>query len=219
LRWAQTQYLSSKRLWVSYEGEDGGLTRVFDWQARMGEALPSLPLLVDVDDTWFALGEDRTLQRVFASGQKLYEKKVKGLGELAMTEEGLVFLGGDLGILCLKSDGNSCWAEAEEEEEIRGDGHGWLMGVLPLVSEAGPKSNKAARSGSPGRSVAVFGYSVYVMGHHAGLLAVGFLLDSPGLKKEAPWPTYGHDLCRSFNTSVPVDNCWDGPNPAASISK
>ncbi|MCL2012648.1 MAG: hypothetical protein FWG75_07685 [Cystobacterineae bacterium] len=38
-----------------------------------------------------------------------------------------------------------------------------------------------------------------------------FLIDSPGLDKEAPWPTRGHDLCRSFNSAVPIDACWNGP--------
>ncbi|MCL2626507.1 MAG: hypothetical protein FWD46_06815 [Cystobacterineae bacterium] len=40
----------------------------------------------------------------------------------------------------------------------------------------------------------------------------GILIDSPGLKKNAPWPTYGHDLCQSFNTSVSIGHCWDGPS-------
>ena len=39
----------------------------------------------------------------------------------------------------------------------------------------------------------------------------GILVDAPGLKTNAPWPMQGHDLCGSFNTSVAVDNCWDGP--------
>jgi len=66
-------------------------------------------------------------------------------------------------------------------------GYGSLMAILPVSSTR----------------------SIVIVGHDGDVM--GILVDSPGLKTDAPWPMLGHDLCHSYNLSVPVDNCWDGP--------
>ena len=85
-------------------------------------------------------------------------------------------------VMCLKPDMKACW-----EGSYGYDSEAKLLGVLPM---------------SPTRSIVVYTSSRGIFGS---------LFDSSGLKKDAPWPIMGHDLCRTFNASVPIDNCWDGP--------
>jgi hypothetical protein len=200
--------LGAEHFWAFYSGENGN--KMHEWMqsfnlktgAEMAKdvffwnswASP----LVDSQDEWIAPirlssvdAESKTstirslLQRYLADGNLLFEREVQvGTTSIALMEGGNFLLPSkDFGLTCLKPDFSDCWEGAAEAD---GDGH--FLGVLPL---------------SPTRSIVVLGYEENRVS--------AFLVDTPGLKKDAPWPIYGHDLCRSNNLSVPVDNCWEGP--------
>jgi len=197
----ELELLSTEHFWVSSLNRATGYwLQRFDQNAVLKSALNlynshvSL-LLADTNDALIVSAKDNKLQRLSASGELLYSRdnmRAFDIG-LGMVEGGdLIYPGRNVGISCLKSDLKDCWPGANPEDtEI-----GWLLGILPMSST---------------RSVAVF--AAGEINPNLGGPVSGFLIDSPGLKKDAPWPMYGHDLCRTNNASVPIDNCWDGPRP------
>jgi hypothetical protein len=178
---------TKKTKWVQSFNLKTGLSTTWDVSH-----LDGLSLLVDVNDELVVSTTtiQPVIQRYSADGKLLFERRLKNsymhtkVQSMGLLEGGILLLPGeDASMLCLKSDLSACW-ESSDEVDVGGR----FLGILPL---------------SPTRSVAVFGYDEdYV---------AGFLVDSPGLKKDAPWPIHGHDLCRTNNLSVPVDNCWEGP--------
>jgi len=195
--WPEVQFLSAEHLWVSsstYAPNNHWLTR-FDKNAVLEATLNfggyASYLLMDANNELIA-GNNARLQRVSASGERLHEKTMwayeRGTGLMEGGE--LLFPAQDNHILCVKSDFSDCWPGSTPKESS----YGQLLGIIPLSST---------------RSVAVFSEGDNEPGF-GGHIA-GFLIDSPGLKKDAPWPLWGHDLCRSNHANVPVDNCWDGP--------
>ncbi|MCL2011915.1 MAG: hypothetical protein FWG75_03895 [Cystobacterineae bacterium] len=210
----QVQVLDSERLWVKYEGKCTPLSQRFEQNTRSTSDAKKLllsgtePVLVDAGGELIGLTKSMcevdekklqyVLRRYSVAGNLLFTKKMhasnEGNSDYARNSNIGLMEGSTLllpskgrGVLCLKADLSDCWAGMNADVDASGS----LLGVLPL---------------SPTRSVAVFGYKEGLRN-----LIAGFLIDAPGLKKDAPWPIFGHDLCRSFNASVPVDNCWDGP--------
>jgi len=223
LRWPRVQVLGAEHLWVKYNEE--GSWRGNGWQRfelnahSTADAKKSLlfgiePLLVDAGEELIALTNEGdkdeekkstyVLWRYSVAGTLLSKRTQKAFnrksynyepGNMGLMEGGmLLFPSKEAGVLCLKPDLKDCWEGANGEANAEVDAHGSLLGILPL---------------SPTRSVVVFGHSDIDKRD----LMTGFLVDSPSLKKDAPWPLWGHDLCRTFNASVPIDNCWDGPKP------
>jgi hypothetical protein len=223
----------ARKLWVFYERENGsnGSSGLQSFELSAGSevvanefpehvARQSSLWLVDSNDeliTKTGLDDSVKLQRFSATGELLFAREMRlNLSNGFLMEGGnLLLLDESAGVLCLKPDFKNCWAEVtgvksngmqvlmehsttvrrywnELKERLGAERstryYGRLVGILPL---------------SPTRSVAVWGIDYgYIF---------AFLVDAPGLKKDAPWPIYGHDLCRSNNLSVPVDNCWEGP--------
>jgi len=183
--------LGSQHLWVSLWPETTLRTFPLDGGPGVAWATPVTPLLVDTDDALIATTFGR-LQRFSAEGvlrfdarNTVYNSALVGLmegGNMLVSDE-------NMGVVCLKPDLSACWTD----DSFRRESFGKVLGVLPLSST---------------RSVVVFGYYDYSLSRR---LIGGVLFDAPGLKKDAPWPFAGHDLCRSYNASVPIDRCWDGP--------
>ena len=201
----QTRLLGAEHMWVHYLLADN-IGRSWFWQAFQGSTLlgeavpvtnPSVPnisspdnfslflSLVDAGDEVIA-ADNHQMRRYSASGNLLASRggvQIYSSAYLTLLEGGTMVYPNEQGnAVCLKSDLRNCWPNMQTVGGI-----GFLAGVLPVSST---------------RSVVVFS---------DGYNQVGTLVDSPGLKKDAPWPISSHDLCRSYNISVPVDNCWDGP--------
>jgi len=202
----ELQFLSTEHLWIvhmsltSYDFwlECFGKNAVSKTLMRLGAEF-SLPLLMETNDMLIMSDlnspsiEERELRKFSASGQWLHSRKLWAYGNAIGLMEGgsLVFPGQGTHISCINSsDFSDCWPGVN----LAGSNHGQLLGVLPL---------------SPTRSLAVF--SEKLPGTEWPMRISGILMDAPGLKKDAPWPIWGHDVCRTFNASVPIDNCWDGP--------
>ncbi|MCL2012059.1 MAG: hypothetical protein FWG75_04645 [Cystobacterineae bacterium] len=174
-------------------------------QLDMGISWTSmLPLLVDTGDelitAFSGFGYGNTiynarpppfLSRYSAGGELLQRREGAWIRNATMLMEGgdLVYSNKNHVVSCLKSDFSHCWEGAEVL-----DSDGQLLGVLPL---------------SATRSMVVLGFRG---SGNTDYFVSAFLVDASGLKKDAPWPIGGHDLCNSYNASVPVDNCWDGPS-------
>ncbi|MCL2178180.1 MAG: hypothetical protein FWC28_07865 [Proteobacteria bacterium] len=195
------ELLGPEQLWVTLFREDNtsvvknfggntGFEEVGVWHSLY-------PRLVDTGGELIAKA-DKTKEpgvlRFSADGQLLHQRGVQ-IGDIVLMEGGeLIFpteKEGELGVSCIKADMRPCWSETNTSE----GGYGQVLGVLPL---------------SPTRSIAVFwdgrgSNNDFVS--NGGIIA-GFLVDSPGLKKDAPWPMRKHDPCLSFNASTPVDGCW-----------
>ncbi|MCL2178508.1 MAG: hypothetical protein FWC28_06240 [Proteobacteria bacterium] len=139
-------------------------------------------LLVDVGDQLIAQKSAEVPKiQRYSANNTLLFERTGGLGESTTA----LMEGGSLlssGVSCLKPDFSDCW-----EGAIPIPGGKELLGIFPS---------------SATRSMMVFAYENSIS---------AFLVDTSGLKKDAPWPIWGHDLCRTYNVSVPVDNCWDGP--------
>jgi hypothetical protein len=189
LTWKIPHLLGHRHFWGYFAGSklqsfslDTGL---------LGAIVDAQPLLVDANDVLVAINTDNRFQRFSASGASLSEGSEEAWTRpegIALMEGGdMVFLSIERHVSCLSSSLRSCWKETRAE----GSSSSQFLGVLPLSST---------------RSVVVFSQWLF------GLSVVGFLIDSPGLKKDTPWPIWGQDPCRTFNASVPVGNCWDGPS-------
>jgi len=200
-----TKLLSAEHIWVyihssGKSGTSSEQTYRLNTQTGLDVGFAyAAPLLADVGDEW--IGSDgstvypssilpsRNLRRYSASGDLLFERDISRVQQKSIVlMEGGNFvlpgkdLDGNLEMWCLKPDLSDCWTTTNISYNS-----GMLSGVLPK---------------SPTRSVVVLG---------EGKRLAAFLLDSPGLKTDAPWPINGHDLCRTFNANVSVNNCWDGP--------
>jgi len=202
LEWAQTHFLGSESRWVLYM--DNTLTtglRGFDSSNRPGATVGvgMRPLLMGADDELIGKNGREAIQRFSLAGVSLAEGTFGEAVELnqrrvALIESGdrwgnLVFPSaddvGETSVACLDSGLKGCWEGGSTE-----GASAQFLGILPKSST---------------RGVAVFGYDTDTL--------VGFLIDAPGLKANVPWPLWRHDLCRSSNANVPIDNCWDGPRP------
>ena len=186
--------LGSQHLWVFVVHDTDLQLQTFPLDGGPGVAwaMQAWPLLVDTDDALISMTFFSRLQCFSAEGVLRFEGRnvVYGRTRIGLMEGGnRVISNENLGMSCLKPDLSACWAG----DPFRMESFEEILGVLPLSST---------------RSVVVFSYY-----DHFALqrFVVGVLFDAPGLKKDAPWPFAGHDLCRSRNASVPVDNCWDGP--------
>ena len=200
---AHAMLLGLNHMWVSYE-ESSKRAWGETWVRSLGLSAEAkafapvslsemLPELVDANDELIATAKGDMLRRFSADGKLLFQKEISTSG-LALMEGGhLVAIDKKQGLLWLKPDFSEAWAMPTS---MHNDG---LMGVMPT---------------SPTRSVVVVSHSEEgEKKWERKYYLTGVLVDSPGLKKDAPWPIDGHDLCRSNNVSVPVDNCWDGPKP------
>jgi len=185
---AQPQFLSSAYFWL--DGDEGVQSIHLETGSIKNFPNVSTPLLLDTHDELIAGSNlDGSLQRFSVNGNLLGQNAVKFVEHdgIGLMEGGTLMVAGtDSHVFCLKPDLSACW-----EGDFTLGAPASLLGVLPKSST---------------RSIAVFTYPTYTPDR-----VVGFLVDTPGLKKDAPWPIKGHDPCRSFNASVPVDKCWDGP--------
>jgi hypothetical protein len=211
---SELRFLGAKRLWVSHfvllgmrEGSANWLQVLDQEETNWGALIlngytmfnSTHPLLVDVGDEVIAQGAVHEtlavdpleghvpkLQKYSADGSLLFAREGgRGIGgrNLALMEGGdMVYLNASGGISCLKFD----FAHCSVGNAANGAAQGQLLGILPMSST---------------RSIAVFAHENVVS---------AFLVDASGLKKDAPWPIEGHDLCRTYNASIPIDNCWDG---------
>jgi len=189
---AKVQRLSAHRLW-NYDGIafDNYWLSIFNSEDKTSTDIKGVQVvLVDAGDDSLVKNSKLQLMKFSATGELLHQRTQScAYCPLALMEGGrLISSGESTGVSCIEPNLSDCWAESAAAES-----NGWLLGILPQ---------------SATRSVAIFGYKD--MRLSKGYIE-GILLDSPGLKKDAPWPMLGHDLCRTNNASVPIDNCWDGP--------
>ncbi|MCL2179234.1 MAG: hypothetical protein FWC28_01820 [Proteobacteria bacterium] len=196
LKWAEVQLLGSKRLWGSYEEPTDSKSSAWSQPVNQNAAFVSLPhklypLLVDSNDVLIAVLANSEPpwrgQPKDSPPQQL--QRLSASGKLLFKWEGwpqgLALMEGGM-VIFLGVEPSS---KNLQVEDIR------LLGILPVSST---------------RSLAIFSFSNKYF--PPASYFSGIFIDSPGLKKDAPWPIGGHDLCRTYNTSVPVDNCWDGPS-------
>ncbi|MCL2178545.1 MAG: hypothetical protein FWB81_03915 [Cystobacterineae bacterium] len=206
LAWGQTHFLGAQYRWVWYTTH-GGVSelRSADFSNQWGDSVGARPLLMGSNDELIARGADDAFWRfsplrtpLFPGGTLLFSGELGGASAIDQKNVALVegeggreqmilpsTGAGGIGISCLNTDFSRCW-----EGSSTTYANAQLLGILPK---------------SAGRGVAVFSDA-------AGAIA-GFLIDAPRLKGDVPWPIWRHDLCRSSNANVPIDNCWDGPRP------
>jgi len=190
------RFWGAEHVWVYYNFNDGmgewwwGFKS--DTSAFLGEPVlmdkHMYLQLVDFGDQLIAPGADG-IRRYSADGRLLAsrEDSTTYAPYFALMEGGMVVYPNSEGNLaCLKPDLKSCWSKMNVVGSMN---YGALKAILPVSSTR----------------------SLVIVGHNGD--TIGILVDSPGLKKDAPWPMYGRDLCHSYNVSVPADNCWDGPRP------
>ncbi|MCL2626800.1 MAG: hypothetical protein FWD46_08335 [Cystobacterineae bacterium] len=188
---AQPILLGSKYLWGEFHDSNDDWKQAFPLDGGQGEAVDvgDLLLVDSNDELLAAAGVPGRARRYSAQGGRLSTSEralgyITPYGSALMGKGEIVFSEAEQ-VACLKSDLSDCWQTVKGAYADGAD----LLGVLPL---------------SPTRSVVVLNYTDSI---------AAFLFDAPSLKKDAPWPISGHDMCRSYNASVPVDNCWDGPKP------